>query len=231
MIFLLYDGILLKVEKEKEREMLLQQNVYYENQFNLMKASEETMRGLRHDFMNHMAVLGSLLEERDYAGTKDYIGQISHAGVRAYRHVDTGNMDFDCILNLKLQDAANRGVAFTSKVIVPDTTDMDTFDLTTILGNLLDNAIEAASACEKESVLDIYIKYTKGRLIIRIINTCEHEVDVDNRLPSTTKEDKANHGIGLKHVAQTLKKYNGSLNLSISDGMFKAVAMAFKEQA
>ncbi|UZT06167.1 GHKL domain-containing protein [Clostridium sp. LQ25] len=88
-------------------------------------------------------------------------------------------------------------------------TNINSEDLGTILGNLLDNAIEACYFVEDgERKIDLNIYNRNNSIIISIINTKKHE----ESLEKTWKSDKLNHGIGLKSVKKLVDKYNGAMN-------------------
>ena len=143
---------------------------------------------------------------------------------KEYSH--SGNITIDSIINYKLQNAEQRHIKVTADIFVPMELAVPTFDLAVVLGNLLDNAIEAVSYVE-DRWIDIRVKYTKGRLIIEINNT------YDGMLPRTLegivsrKEDKENHGIGIKSVKLTLEKYDGILQITQDGAKFTAKVLMY----
>lgn len=100
-------------------------------------------------------------------------------------------------------------------------------DLITILGNLLDNAIRAAANCEhnKSVKIRIYMQNGDNICVIKIINLFTGKLRRNEEGFLTTKNESGIHGIGLKSVESTAKKYNGYLNCFIEDKVFQAVVL------
>ena len=94
-------------------------------------------------------------------------------------------------------------------------------DLCVILGNLLDNAIEACQALEKERrFLRLYIAVNKGQFYLSVQNSAREEPDFDARNYISRK--RGNHGLGMKRVKTAVDKYHGYLNLANEPGIFAA---------
>lgn len=219
LVFYLYDNFQLQAAKEIERKLLLQQNKYYDNQFELIQSSKEAMRRLRHDWDNHLAVLHTLLKKEDHLNAEKYLEEIKKRNENIYDYVNTGNMQFDSILNFKIKDALNKGILTNVDIKIPEVIKMNAYDITTILGNLLDNAIEANKKIKNKKI-NINIKYTKGRLFIDISNPINDNLIWEKGFPKTSKKNKKNHGIGLKHVRRTIEKYNGDMEIVIDENIF-----------
>ena len=101
------------------------------------------------------------------------------------------------------------------------------FDLAIILGNLLDNAIEAVAELEKERQIKTNINYDKGRLIILVENPYQGErVKDGNRYLSTNKE-LSQHGLGLENVKSVLQKYDGSMDINQRSNIFSVSLLLF----
>ena len=99
---------------------------------------------------------------------------------------------------------------------------IDTVDLYTILGNAIDNAIEAAVKLEEREKrqIDLMIYRRKKLLTIQLINPLEAPLVYEEGVPVTTKKDREYHGFGLKSIKHTLKRYDGALNIEEADGCF-----------
>ncbi len=227
LVFHLYDRLQIKAEEALERELLVQQNKYYDNQFQLMKTSEESLRAIRHDFKNHLSALSSLADKETGSEVRKYISELIDTSDNTERYINTGNVEIDSILNAKIQEAAAKGVTVNAIVAVPEHLTLMTFDLTVLLGNLIDNAIEGTLNARNGGSIDLDLRYSKNRLLLEISNPFTGEIELKDGLPVTKKRDKQNHGIGLKQVVKTLKKYDGDLDISVEEGRFKASAIIF----
>lgn len=178
-------------------------NYAYQNQIKIMNESQQKIRFLRHDFYRHINKLKNLSEENDVQSIKQYLNEMEDAVVVKEEYSKTGNDDVDSLLNYELSLAAEFGAEIIYDVNLPEKLNISSFDITIILGNLMDNAIEALRNSEKK-LLKVNIQFNKG--IIRI--------DIENSYDPKYKKkhDGREHGIGLLSVENTLQKYHGKLD-------------------
>lgn len=178
-------------------------NYAYQNQIKIMNESQQKIRFLRHDFYRHINKLKNLSEENDVQSIKQYLNEMEDAIVVKKEYSKTGNDDVDSLLNYELSLAAEFGAEIIYDVNLPEKLNISSFDITIILGNLMDNAIEALRNSEKK-LLKVNIQFNKG--IIRI--------DIENSYDPKYKKkhDGREHGIGLLSVENTLQKYHGKLD-------------------
>ena len=158
-------------------------------------------------------------------GSLTKIGDYLDALEKELDHVDTlvksGNMMVDAILNSKLTLARRQGISINCKVRVPEKISVEDVDLCVILGNLMDNALEACRLIEeRERFLRIYMTVNKSQLYLSIQNSARAEPDFDERNYITKK--RGNHGLGMKRVQAAVEKYHGYLNLANEPGIFAA---------
>jgi sensor histidine kinase regulating citrate/malate metabolism len=228
MTFSFYDQTIAALEKEMENRMLVQLNNYYEKQFELMKTSINTSRSVRHDMLNHLSMIQILLQKGEYKQLDSHLLALLQKLDKRKEYVTSGNIMIDSILNFKLQDAEYKCIKTQIDINVPETLSIKSFDLTVILGNLLDNAINAVSKLEKEErIIDIHMKYSKSILMLQINNRYDGIVDNKGDKLITSNKDKANHGIGLMNVVHTLEKYHGKLEMEYSKEEFRVTALMY----
>lgn len=226
--FYLYDSIIAEMDEKMTNKMLIQQNNNYERQFELMKTALAATRSFRHDLMNHVSILYSLFENNDREKLKEYLSELMEEKVIKKEYAHSGNLVIDSILNFKLQEADSLGVHVTLELSVPEQLAVKSFDMTVILGNLLDNAIHACNRLpEDRKIIKSVIRYDKGRLIIDIKNQYSNTILYENGNIITTNDDKKNHGIGLLNVRNAVEKYQGLLNIEHSDDIFSVTALLF----
>lgn len=226
--FYLYDSIIAEMDEKMNNKMLIQQNNNYERQFELMKTALAATRSFRHDLMNHVTILYSLFENNDREKLKEYLSELMEEKVIKKEYAHSGNLVIDSILNFKLQEADSLGVHVTLELSVPEQLAVKSFDMTVILGNLLDNAIHACNRLpEDRKIIKSVIRYDKGRLIIDIKNQYSNTILYENGNIMTTNDDKKNHGIGLLNVRNAVEKYQGLLNIEHSDDIFSVTALLF----
>jgi len=225
--FNLYDAITAAMSQRLESRLLLEQNKYYDKQLEIMKASLENTKAIRHDLKNHMSSISSLVQNSDKERTLQYISEIMEDFGADQNHASSGNMIIDSIVNFKFQEAERRGIKTTLDLNIPKNLEIPSFDMTIILGNLLDNAIEAAMNVGEDPYINAIIKYDKGRILLQIDNPYIGEVKEENGRFITAKQDKSNHGIGLKNVGRIIPRYNGTMSVDYSGNIFSVTVLMY----
>lgn len=226
ILFVLYDGLKNVAELKLEKSILAQENKYYTNQFRFMKSSQDSTQRLKHDIRNHIAVLGGLVKMGETGKVLDYIERLEGSIGFNKIYAESHNPVIDSIVNYKL-GALPLDIIIHSDVHVPSDLELDAFDMTKILGNLLDNAIEAVGKIKEEKVIWVTIKYDRGKLTICIKNTFDGYVAKDSKGITTTKLDKDKHGIGLSNVETAVKKYDGDFEYHYADNIFESTVTIY----
>lgn len=216
--FYTYDRISRLTKLEMENYMMAQQNKSYEQQLLIMKGSEEATRALRHDLKNHLTALDALADERNKDGLTQYAQSLTQQLQDKQSISNTGLLALDSLVNYKLGALSEEDVKMTYLPHISPDLPIDDFDLTIILGNLIDNAVEAIEEVSRgQKELSLLISYDKGRLVIQLKNSY---VGKRKKSLSTTKTNKQYHGIGLKNVQSVVHKYQGTLDISFQQGIF-----------
>lgn len=209
---------------------------YYENQEELklttlknqmleksMSETEQTFmiwKKSMHDYKHNIANLMSLANNNDIEGIKQYLQSENKLLSKKLFYYKTGNDTVDTILNIKQRAAESKGITFIITAEIPDNCIVKSAHFASILGNLLDNAIEA-SIDEESPFVEVKIKPVKSYLMIVVSNKCTKS----NIELKTTKSDKQLHGIGINSVKQTVKEYKGTFLTDHTDGIFNAEIM------
>lgn len=219
-VFFLFDRVAKLYQEKQESALIKQQNEYYVNQLLLVEELHETSGKLRHDIKNHLLTIDSYLEKNNIEEAKKHISSIIGAYQNKIEFVHTGFPVIDGLINAKLQSTHDKGIKVDIKTTLPSEFCFSSFDLTVILGNLLDNALQAVSLVEKNRFIDIRMDCFKGMLIIKMSNSFKTAIQKESGKIVTSKPDKENHGFGLKNVNEILEKYNGTLETDTKDGIF-----------
>lgn len=225
MVFILFDRIALLYKERQESALIKQQNEYYANQLLLVEDLHKTTSKLRHDIKNHLITINSFLEKDKIGEAQAHIAEIMDVYQNRLEVVHTGCPGVDGLLNSKLRSASDLGIKVNIKADFPTDFNFSPFDLTVILGNLIDNALQAVAVVEKNKFIDLRMKCTKGMLFIKISNPYKTAVKEERGKIITSKDDKENHGWGLKNVGEVLEKYNGTLDINADNNLF-AVTVA-----
>lgn len=101
---------------------------------------------------------------------------------------------------------------------VPETINIDVLDLSSVLGNILDNALESYNVNVLKPYIKIQIYYIKNMLYIEVENSVESNRDKRLR---TKKKDRINHGIGVRSIKEVALKYNGDVNIVSDSNTFR----------
>jgi len=208
---------------QSEKQMLKEQNIAYENQIKLMDQSTKAMKALKHDMKNHLTVLHNIYSKKESKESDNYFESIIDE-IEGKEHCQSGNFIIDSMINFKLGQLRMSNYQLSLDVNVPQKLDVSTYDLTVILGNLLDNAITAIKKSDKK-LLELSISCSMGNLIIIIKNSYNNILEIDNDNLTTTKKNKDKHGIGLSNIKESLKKYDGEIRIEYTENIFSVTVI------
>ena len=218
-VYYLYGKVTEAYEEKSQKEMMEQQMKMYVNQFELINQSQRKVKSIHHDLKNHMLLLRSYLLEEKYEEALFYIDKIESGLVISNEYAKSGNLAIDSIINYMLERVGN----FCSPHIeleVPDDSFILDYDLNIILGNLLDNAIEAIKKA-KEKRLFVKLRFDKGIFYIGVYNSYDGILKKRRGKFPETKKNRANHGIGMANIQTVVDKYNGIMEISNTNNIFK----------
>lgn len=208
----------LILSKEKE---LQKYNTVYAQQLELcnqhMREKETVMmefRNARHDMKQHFIVLIELLTKEDNQKAIEYLRKLINIEPLSKLGISrTDNIVVDSLVNSKYAVAIREQIKFEVDIHIPMQLPFKSADLCILLGNILDNAIEASVMLDQERrYIKFFMKYEKNTLIITVINAYNGELlrNGSGKI-ITNKGDSENHGIGLESVRKVTKKYHGSV--------------------
>lgn len=200
----------------------------YENQLNIIKESEKTIHKIKHDMKNHLITIDILVKNNSVKEASDYIHTLTGNLNSDNEFSKTGNIVIDSLINHKLHTAKKLQAEIHSNVFLPAELEISSLDLTVILGNLLDNAIEAIQKLDpgkRKIFLDA--RYSKGRFMIKLSNTYDGQIISNNKKLVTTKDSESIHGFGLSNVKDSLKKYDGQMKIDYTTTEFTVSLLCF----
>ena len=224
LMLYLYNLLLHSISQQYEMEMLKTQLQAYANQLNVVLRGEEKIKALRHDIKHHLNELMLLANKHDVAEIQKYIDEMNSFLRNPNEIVASGNLEIDSVLNFMLQKAEKELKTVDIKVMLPEKV-RHSFDINVMLGNLLENAIEAAGKTDNK-YLGVHIKLKRGILKVKIENSFEsacilwEEQNRKDTVLKTTKPFTEQHGIGLKNVKKIVEKYNGTMAVTAQEGIF-----------
>lgn len=218
--FYLYQGVVSNCEVEMQNQSLLLQNKAYQQQLDMIHATEESLKRARHDFKNHLIALEELSKSNERTDLQEYFEKLGREYQLSDDSICTGNKILDGLMNHKLKIMMATGADIHTKMEIPENIDVNSFDLVVVIGNLLDNAIESLSK-QKKGSFKMEISYRQGMLLIHAENTFEGEIiRKGEMLISTKKNASESHGIGLSNVRRVIEKYNGEMMIDTENNLF-----------
>lgn len=213
-------------KKSAMREELAIMNLLWKNkqeQYELSRENINLINQKSHDLKHQIQALRKLNKDE----FDKYLDDMEDTVHIYEKIVKTGNDVFDTILTEKSLYCKDRGIQVTC---VADGSQMDfieTIDLYAILGNAIDNAIEAVSKFEEveKRQIDVTIHRQQNFLVMNFVNPVQEKLVFKDDFPVTTKGDKKFHGFGLRSIYHFVKKYDGYLNINEEDGCFSLKIM------
>lgn len=218
----------LCILKMIDKRTLLYQSDLLEKHCEEVQNMYKQTRGWRHDYHNHIQTMKAHLAMGNYEELEIYLNELDTDLRTVDTVIKTGNVMIDAILNSKISLAKNREILVDAKAIVPK--DLNTMisevDLSLIIGNLMDNAMEACMKieCPEKRFIRVYIDILKGQLYIYVMNSTQEKLKRIGKIYESTKNKKY-HGFGLMRIDKVVDKYNGYLERQDEPGVFATEVM------
>lgn len=225
LLFLVYYQMLIVSENRMKQEHIEQQMRLYENQFEVMQQSEYKVHALRHDMKHHIHNIYIMTHKDQKEDVLKYLERMQESLENPKEHVTTGNGDIDVILNYMLEKAERAGIKVEQKVMVPKKIEVEPYELNIILGNLLENAIEAAKESE-EKLIKLHIVAEKGMLVVNINNTYSGKIVTSKEKLISTK-GSLEHGFGLRNVENIVQLYQGKMKVTYDEREFQVEVILY----
>jgi len=221
IVILWYYKLLISIYELRHRnEIAALQLESQVKHFGLVKTHQETINAIEHDMRSHIQVIEDMKKAGRDDEVSDYLARFTDTISENMGLVFTPHPIVSSILSYCRQRAKKAYVDLQLDVSVPNYIDINQIDLTVILGNTIDNALEALEEMESGSrKLHISVKQSNYYLYYEIMNT------YDTVAVKARKKDKSLHGYGLKNVRSCVDKYGGSINVRDNSGEFTVTVM------
>jgi sensor histidine kinase YesM len=224
-VFYFYDELMKSYESKIEKALLRQQNNAYLKQLEIINQSKESIKTFRHDVKNHALTLKYYIDNHDRVGATEYLDNIFDFINNSKEHAKSGNSEIDSLINYKMDLAEKHNINSEVYLAIPHKLNINPFDLSIVIGNLLDNAIEAALQAENKFI-NISVELDRNVLYISISNSYDGKLKLTNNKLETTK-DNENHGVGISSVQKSIEKYNGTMNIHYDGQVFYVDALMY----
>ncbi len=201
-------NILSRRQNRELRSFMQMQRQQYDYQLR----QSEAIRRFRHDLVNHIGVLRELVSQKRTDDARDYIDTIWDMNKDFDLKIHTGDSFLDVIMNYYFYLAEKEHVKFAVSGKLTEKLPMEMVDLTTLMGNVLQNAMEAATKTPAPEITVALVEH-KNETFITVSNSVMEKINTKKGFLMTSKRDKADHGFGLKNIAVAVEKYHGEYDM------------------
>lgn len=226
VVFYLYHVTLENYLSQLQYERVKERSEAYANQLELLAETQHRIQALHHDMKHHIRELQGMANNKELGEINTYLQEMEAAVQIPGEYAHSGNYQIDSLLNYLIGEAKEKLEQVEVNIKLPQNVKLNTFKLNIILGNLLENAIEAAGH-STEKKLSLEITLDKGILFLHVANSYDGVLKKKGTTFLTTKENAENHGIGLKNVQEMVEAENGSFTITEKDGWFVADVMLY----
>lgn len=211
---------------QENKALKLRQN-YQQKLIDKAKEEFETIRKIRHDYKNTYNLIYTLIEENKLEEAQRYIEKNIQSVEPIGTIVNTNSDIVNAIVGSKILTANNKGIK-TTFMSVSNFEGIHDLDISAILGNLYNNAIEACEQCDMDNrMIHLKISENNGAYMISMKNTINKSVIKNNPELMTTKKDRDMHGLGTKIIKDHVNKYNGITDYYEENGYFCCLILLY----
>jgi len=231
LLLYLYNSLSKEHEDKLKTALHSQEKEYYFTQCQLMQESVENTKSIRHDMQLHLATARDFITNNKSDEAENYLNSLIGDIDKNEIYSNTKNTAFDSIINFKLNYAKQENIKLDLRLLIPTSLNIELADIVIIIGNLLDNALDAVSKVEEKRI-KLDIEYSRESLFIQIENTfdgtiqyAEETGEEEKRI--ITRKDGGEHGHGLKNIRKSVEKYNGHFDIAHEGNTFSAVVLLY----
>jgi sensor histidine kinase regulating citrate/malate metabolism len=221
IIFAAYYLIAIAIAQTKRHQQLEQQLALQRDHYRKLNDSIYDTRVIRHDMRHHLVMLLEFLGKNDAAAAQEYLNKLCNFYDDSALPTVCRNQSADALICHYLKLAKQKDIKFGTNLYIPDNLGINDLDLCVIIGNCLENAIEACCKLSDAKLRFIDIKATinKGYLVITIANSFNGLIKQQGDYAYSSKEG-TEHGIGLNSVKTLAAKYQGNCSLLVKEQVF-----------
>ena len=221
LVFYIIRDVVYKEEELQEVRLLQERTKNQMNVYQYMESVYGEQRKKVHDFKNSMECIRGLLKSNRYEEAQEYLGQMTENWIEEIDYINTNHPIVDSIINQKFKQAKRKGIPLLLSINDLRNLKMEDEDIVILLGNLLDNAIEASEKVEiNPKWIKVRFLVQKENIIISVRNPVSELIKMENGKIISTKNNKEEHGIGLKNIKSVVDKYGGDSIYSCNNGFF-----------
>lgn len=224
--YYMYDVFVTEHIKSLESNSLRNQINSYKRELDRIEATEIRIEGIRHDLRHHIIEMQDMVKSEDYDSLSSYLDSISEDINQEKKISHSGRYEVDSLINYMIEEARLTLKEVDVKVSIPKDINVERYQLNVILGNLMENAIDAAKCSEKQ-FMSISVEVNRGMLFINVRNSYMGKIYRNKHGILSTKQSNKKHGLGLKNVKRIVDDLNGDFKIFYDDSEFAVDVMIY----
>lgn len=230
VVISLYQDIKAKQEENLHSELLAAQIDSVRRHIGQVESLYQDIRSMKHDMANHIFTLEKLYAGNNTEEAGAYGRELKAVLSRTAGEVKSGNPVTDVILQEMKSAAQKKGIYFHSEFYYPADSHINAFDVSVILNNALQNALENTPERDTSRItVSSYRRDNAYMMEIRNSFSGSLQWDSQSRLPVTSKKKTDGHGYGLSNIRRVAEKYFGDIDIALEDGEFRLSIMLMTE--
>lgn len=230
IMIVIFQNIKARQQEGLENELLTAQVENMKQHIAQMESLYQNIRSIRHDMTNHIMTLERLYANNEADAAKAYVLNLKASFREGAGEIKSGNPVTDVILSERKKEAEVKKIRFVCDFHYPSGSNVNAFDVSVILNNALENAIEATENSKKPYIS--ILSYRKNNAFMIEIENCfsgSLNWDQESGIPITSKEKKESHGYGLVNIRKVARKYYGDIDIVQTGEQFKLSIMLMME--
>lgn len=219
--FYLIKGIFNLEKQIRENESFKLQVAKQTEMYHSISKNLDNQRKKAHEYKNQITCIESLLMNKEYEQAKNYVREVNGTLEEYFSLFDTKNVIVNAILNSKYLEGREKNILFVFKLGDLSELKIRDTDVVVLLSNLVNNAIEATEQGDGKRIIKVKFLIEADEVILAVANSHENDLELSGNSYRTTKlVNPSEHGIGLKNIIDTVKKYNGNYTIRDKSGEF-----------
>lgn len=218
-VMYLHGKQICEMKERREKAVLEQILKNRENQYRISKENTELINQKCHDMKHQILMIRDHMNQPE---NEKYFEEILDQ-IKIYDNlIDTGNQVLNTILTEKMLFCESRHILLTCIADGRLLNFMSSVDVCDVIGNAIDNAIEAVEKVRAKDIRNIHLMIAQREqfLLVQVENSYEGKIEMVDGMPMTTKADHRNHGYGIKSICYTAEKYNGAVSIHTENSQF-----------
>ena len=223
--YVLLESLFHVKDLEEQKQQLELQHTYQANKYSQISSAYRNTRSILHETKRHFFYIQECAGQQDYERILDYLKTAMVNMENSYNRVNTGNLVIDSFLSNHLSIAAKESIQYETNIqISPDRIPVDDYNLSIILGNLLDNSLKecSRSMAPDPGFVKVEMRTTEREFGIHIVNSARNVNEKHNK---NDLEYQLFHGYGIENVKNITTHYNGSYDMLQKENMYDVVVI------